>query len=131
MKKLLNIFFVTLGIIFFIIILIAAYLFIADPFNLKPLFYSDQAKDPSTAIEVEGEDTTVDESREDKSPVLNATQEKALEAVGIDPAKVPAKISPEQEACFTDILGTERVAEIKAGATPTATEIFTARGCLQ
>lgn len=132
-KKVLNIFFVTLGIIFFIILLITAYLFIADPFNLKPLFLTSQEMPSSTSsgnVATE-KGVIIEEPREDKNPVLNVAQEKALEVVGIDPATVPTKISPEQESCFTDKLGKERVAEIKAGASPTATEIFTARSCLQ
>ena len=35
--------------------------------------------------------------------------------MGIDPKTVPTKISPEQEACFSTVIGAERVAEIKAG----------------
>ena len=39
MKHLLNQIFVTLGVIFFILIIIATYFFITDPYNLKPLIF--------------------------------------------------------------------------------------------
>ena len=119
MKKILNVFFVILGVIFFVIILIGLYLFVVDPYNIKPiLFGSDVAVTENSSPQV------------DKNPVLNESQEKALETFGIDPATVPASITPEQEACFVEILGQVRVDEIKAGGTPTATEFFKARGCL-
>ena len=43
---------------------------------------------------------------------------------------MPSDITPEQEACFEAKLGAERVAEIKAGDSPTVTEYFKARDCI-
>lgn len=77
------------------------------------------------------EKTTSDTPPEDKHPLLNEVQEKALETIGIDPASVPSSISPEQEQCFVDALGQKRVDEIKAGAAPTPADLFTARNCVQ
>lgn len=125
MKKILNIFFVTLGVIFFVLILIGMYVYIADPYNLKPLFMNTVAE---TEIHTTAS-TTVDIT-EDKKPVLNEAQEAALETVGINPAAVPTEVTPEQEACAIEALGAERVAEIKAGAAPTPADIFAVRGCL-
>jgi len=122
MKKFLNIFFVTLGVIFLILILAGAYFFVTDPLDLKPVFFGS---DPESVSEVSDPGTQVD-----KNPVLNASQEKALETFGIDPADVPTEITPEQEACFESRIGEERVAEIKAGDSPTATEYFKARDCI-
>jgi len=119
MKKFLNVLFVILGVIFFVLILIGSYLVIADPYNIKPLLF--------------GSDTSATEgstSQVDKNPILNEKQEKALDTFGIDPASIPSEISPEQEACFVGILGQARVDEIKAGDSPTATETFKAKGCL-
>lgn len=123
MKKFFNVFFVTLGVIFFIIILIGAYFFITDPLNLKPLLFN---KDNSEKSESSG---TFGDSL-DKNPLLNESQEKSLEAIGIDPANIPSEITPEQETCFVEIFGQVRVNEIKAGDSPTATEIIKARSCL-
>ena len=122
MKKFFNIFFVTLGVIFLILILAGAYFFVTDPLDLKPVFFGS---DPESVSEVSDPGTQVD-----KNPVLNASQEKALETFGIDPADVPTEITPEQEACFESRIGEERVAEIKAGGSPTATEYFKARDCI-
>jgi hypothetical protein len=118
MKKFLNIFFVVLGVIFFILLIVGTYLFVADPYNIKPLIFgSPSSNSDSTA-------TT------DKNPNLNATQEKALETFGVDPANVPSSFTPEQQVCFVSILGEARVNEIIKGATPTATEYLSVRSCL-
>jgi hypothetical protein len=120
MKKFFTIFFVTLGVIFSIIILIVIYLFIADPFKIKPLLFGSKA-------------TTSQKATSTQTPSgLSDSQKKALEAVGVNPATLPSpsSITPAQEACFTSKLGATRVAEIKAGASPTAVEIFTAKACI-
>lgn len=121
MKKFFNIFFVTLGVIFFILILAGVYFFITDPLNLKPIIFGSDS-------EVVTED--VGGTVVDKNPILNEKQEKALETFGIDPASIPSSITPEQESCFVEILGQTRVNEIKAGDSPTATEYFKARDCI-
>lgn len=117
MKKFLNIFFVTLGVIFFFIILSGVYFYITDPLNLKPIIFGSETTDSA------GDGI-------DEHPILNESQEAALETIGIDPTDVPNEITPEQEACFADKLGADRVAEIKAGSSPTPTEYFKAKGCI-
>ena len=121
MKKFLNIFFVTLGIIFFILILIGTYFFVTDPLNLKPIIFGSDSE--VVTEEVGG-------TKVSKNPILNEKQEKALETFGIDPASIPSSITQEQESCFVEILGQARVNEIKAGDSPTATEYFKARNCI-
>ena len=118
MKKFFNIFFVILGAIFLILIIIGLYLFIADPYNIKPLLF--------------GSDTPIETSSPQigSNPIVNEKKEKALETFGIDPASIPSSITPEQESCFVNIVGQARVNEIKAGDSPTATEYFKARGCI-
>jgi len=126
-KKFLNIFFVTLGVIFFVIILISVYLFVTDPWNLKPLFMSntDSLTSEADPTAVGSQGTSVD-----KHPLMNAKQEAAAESLGINPAAVPTEITPEQEACFVNALGQTRVNAIMAGDSPTATDFFKASGCL-
>lgn len=123
MKKFLNIFFVTLGVIFSILILCALYLFIVDPFNLKPLIFGGGVGATSAVVEGAGK-------AQDKHPLLSASQEKTLESLGINPANMPSEITPAQEKCFEDALGKERVAEIKNGSSPSIAEFFKAKGCL-
>lgn len=118
MKKFFNIFFVTLGVIFLIIILAGIVFVITDPFNLKPLIFGGESTQSTS------------NTSSDSHPLLNDSQEQALEKFGIDPAQVPSEISPEQEACFEEKLGKERVEEIKAGDSPTATDYFKAKDCI-
>lgn len=121
MKKVLTIFFVALGIIFFIIILIGVYLYVVDPLNIKPFIFNNEAAESSPRA---GDSTT------DTHSLLNESQANALETFGIDPSSIPSEITPEQEACFEERLGTARVAEIQAGDAPSAAEFLTARDCI-
>ncbi len=122
MKKFLQIFFITLGVIFFLLILGGAYLYIADPYEIRPIIASFTNKPSQT-------DTQPTGTNIDKNPLLSPTQEKALEKIGIDPATLPSAITPAMEACFYQKLGTNRANEIKNGAQPTASDYFTARAC--
>jgi len=129
MKRFFHAFFQVLGVIFFLFICVGVYLWIADPFKIRPLLdgvLSDVGTVTTTAREGVSDTVIVD-----KNPVLNAAQERALEVVGIDPAKVPTTITPEQEKCFTEKLGEKRVVEIKAGGAPSASEVFKARECIK
>ncbi|MBP9760433.1 MAG: hypothetical protein KBD24_03675 [Candidatus Pacebacteria bacterium] len=128
-KKFFNVLFHVLGVIFFLIICAGTYLWFADPFGIRPLV--DALTGNAKAITTEVVSGVEEKATADKNPALNIAQERALETVGIDPAKVPSKITPEQEKCFTEKLGAERVAEIKGGASPSTTEIFTARSCIE
>lgn len=121
-KKFLTIFFVTLGVVFFILILGAVYLFVFDPLHLKPVLFG------STATTQLHENSG--SAKTDLHPLLSETQEKTLETFGIDPRDVPSEITPSQEKCFEDKLGKARVEEIKAGDSPTAVEFFTAKECI-
>jgi hypothetical protein len=142
MKKILTYFFVTLGVIFFALICGGAYIWFADPFEIRPLIEMLTADTPevtstldakASTSQVEGsaQSATVPTAVVDKNPALSPTQEAALETIGIDPASLPNSITPEMEVCFTEKLGASRVAEIKAGASPSATEIFATRSCYE
>ena len=136
MKKVLNYFFVTLGVIFFCLILFSVWFYIADPLNLKPIY---QMLTTESVPEVQQVDETIPAGDEqptadvvvDRNPALNTEQEQALDSVGIDPASLPTTITPTQQECFIEVLGQARVEEIVSGDTPTATEFFRARGCLE
>lgn len=128
MKKFLNIFFVVLGVIFFIIILYGTYFYVADPLEIKPLIKIFMESRNSANLEVNNPES--ENFVADKNPIIPDEQERALESVGVDPASLPSEITPEQMSCFEGILGKERVAEIKAGSSPTPAEFFQARSCL-
>ena len=123
MKKLLTYFFCTLGVIFFLLLCVGSYIWFADPFEVRPLISAFTSSEIAPPV--------VGAPAVDKNPALSPTQESALENIGIDPASIPSTITPDQEACFITKLGSARVAEIKAGDTPSAAEFFTARSCIE
>ncbi len=127
MKKFFTIFFVTLGVLFFVLLLVLAYLFVFDPLNLKPLFMSspDSASTATTAA-VEGETTATTTTAGSQ---LSPAQEAALKSVGIASDAVPT-FTEVQLQCFEGVLGKARVDEIKAGAIPSATEFYKAKVCM-
>jgi len=122
-KKFLQIFFITLGVIFFLLILGGVYLYVADPYGIKPIIKSFTDQPTPTAPQTTN-------TSADKNPLLSPTQEKALEKIGIDPAALPSTITPAMETCFYEKLGTKRANEIKNGSQPTAADYFAARACL-
>ncbi len=148
MKQFLNIFFVVMGVIFTILIVIGIYLFITDPWNIKPILFGGstgmsipkqqvQKATPVTTTESSGATTSTEMAdakthslTTDSSFTLSDKQKQALVSFGIDPVVVPSTISPEVEACFVVNLGASRVAEIKAGAVPGAIEFFKAKSCI-
>lgn len=131
-------FFVLLGIIFFVILLALAYFIIVDPYNLRPVFQSmyetNSTRESDTVpsnINSDADSTADTTPTPSRAPTgVNENQAKALESVGINPESVPAQFTPEQITCFVGILGQARVDAIVAGATPTPTEFFQAKGCL-
>lgn len=136
MKKFFTIFFVILGVIFFCIILALAYLWVADPYNIKPYIYqtntseTDINKGQKESPESTSSTTATTEASAGVSGGLTEGQQNALELVGIDPAVLPEKLTPEQEQCFVGEFGQVRVDEIKAGASPTPLEVLTGKHCL-
>lgn len=128
MKKFLNIFFVVLGVIFFIIILFGAWFYVADPLEIKPLIKIFTESRTSANLEINNPES--ESFVEDKNPIIPDEQERVLESIGVNPASLPSEITPEQMSCFEGILGAERVAEIKAGDSPEVTEFLQARSCL-
>jgi len=131
MMKFLQIFFTTLGVVFFLIIIGGAYLYIADPFEIKPLIKILTSKPATEVSDTKTSGTKSPAETIDKNPLLNTQQEKAVESLGLDPAALPSEITPAMEQCFYENLGAERANEIKAGAEPTAADYFKARTCLQ
>jgi len=124
-------FFCFLGFIFFLLLIGLAYLWFVDPFEIRPMLDALRG-DAVEVVEIVGDETGAATGEfVDKHPALSETQEKALEVVGIDPGKLPTELTPEMELCFVEKLGAVRVAEIKEGASPTPTEVFTTRSCYE
>lgn len=129
-----------LGVIFFIILLLLAYLFIFDPFNIKPFIFNNnevpvktidtRVTDSATTSASNTEETNTVTVDETKSSGLSPAQESALKTIGIEPESVPSNFTPEQLSCFEAVLGKERVVEIKRGDTPTVSEFYKAKECI-
>ena len=138
MVKIIKTFFVALGVIFFILLVIVIYFFIKDPYNLRPILMpvisemifpnSSSSDDLKTISNNTPEYTT--SLKVNGSSSLTSDQANALKAIGVDPNSLPTTITPEQEECFVKIFGQTRVNEIKAGGTPTATEFIKGTSCL-
>jgi hypothetical protein len=133
MWKILRAFFVFLGVIFFFILIALGYLFLADPYNLKPIFMPTSSSDVVSTTSSENITTTstTSDNQNAKASLLSPAQESALNNIGVNPNSLPTSITPSQETCFVGILGQARVDEIKAGAIPSAPEFFKAMVCLK
>lgn len=134
MKSIFTQIFVTLGVIFLILIIAGIYFFVTDPYNLKPLLFGSDSVNTqvktTNGVESKGTSTTNETTTTSGGFTLSASQKQALVNLGIDPASVPSSISPAQETCFVNVLGEARVAEIKTGAVPNAIEFFKAKSCI-
>ena len=126
--QILNWFFVTLGVIFLILVIIISYIWIADPFNLKPLIPSGIS--PVSVIKTITGNNEVKIDNIDKNPLLTEEQEAQLESLGIEPADLPTEITPEMEKCFTEKLGEDRANQIIQGSSPTPADFLKASSCL-
>ena len=125
--KILNIFFVFLGIIFLILIIGVSYIWIADPFNLRTLLPAGVS--PISIIKTVTGNSKVEIDNIDKNPLLSEEQEAQLESLGIDPADLPSEITPEMEKCFTQKLGETRTNQIIQGSSPTPADFLKASSC--
>lgn len=149
MKKFLTIFFVSLGVIFFCIILALAYLWIVDPYNIKPFIYASPSSkfedketyktestgtpgniEPINGIDTSGGVIESGNGSNGNNEGLTEGQKNALELVGINPAVLPSQLTLKQEQCFVAKFGQARVDEIKDGAIPSALEVLTGKDCL-
>ena len=119
--KILNIFFMLLGIIFLILI---TYLWIVDPFKIKPEGLTIR----TLYSAITGNKVAIDNV--DKNPLLTEEQEALLESIGVNPSTLPQEITPALQACFVTNLGDERIAQIINGSSPTTTDYFKASSCI-
>ena len=112
-------FFITMGVIFAVIITIiiflALYIKISKPFGLE------LENLPKAII---GTNNKTQSSYD--HPLLNTQQEIFLENLGVNTKTVPSSISPTQEACAVEKLGQTRVDQIKAGAQITTSDYLNA-----
>lgn len=128
MKKFFTVLFVGMGVLFLLQLIALAYLFVVDPYNLKPILFPADTSAATAPSNDTDESTNFAEPAADTAG-MTAAQAEALNSVGLD-ASAAASFTPEQIMCFERLLGAPRVAEIKAGAVPTMAEFYTVRECL-
>lgn len=134
-------FFAILGVIFFFVLCGLAYVWFADPWNIRPFF--EMTKKATTtnfagtpqAGEGGGGGGTPTASKVvneqvDNHPALSQEQEAALEQVGVNVDALPTTMTPDMEVCFAKKIGVGRVADIKAGASPTPSEVALGLPCV-
>lgn len=146
MKKAIIYFLAALGVIFLCQIVFVVYLFVADPFHLKPTFFPSTVKIVEQ-LNVEYQDSKESDIIEQELPVddtnteailipdrvpftISEAQRQALINLGVSPSSIPASFSTAQEQCFVTVLGEARVIEIKEGAVPSPLEFLRAKSCL-
>lgn len=112
-----------LGGLFLLIIGLLVYLYMTDPWDIKKYFNNVPVADL-----LSGKAAPVSENYD--HPLLTADQENTLRQIGIDPAKLPAEITPDMEKCLIEAVGADRAGEIVGGSAPSALEIFRAKACL-
>jgi hypothetical protein len=116
-------------------ILVLIVIFVFNPFNSRTKLIGSILNSYLSA-KIEGYvplDKTVETSGGavvDKNPLLNEAQEETLENLGVDVSKLPTEITPAMKDCFTEKLGSDRAAELVAGAAPSALDMVKAGGCL-
>ncbi len=132
MKQILTNIFVTLGVLFLIFIIFSIVFIATDPFNLKPMIFGSSATGATYSNRPANNtgEATADGQAAGGEFYLSDQQKQALISFGIDPSVVPSTINAEQEACFVSVLGEARVAQVKAGAVPSAMEFYKAKACI-
>jgi len=123
--KVLNVFFVVLGVLFFILLLVGLYLWVADPLNIKPLLFPAQTAGTPTSASNPAPSSAAN------SFSLTSAQIAGLKSMGIDTSKIPTTISAALDACLTAKLGATRTNEIKQGSLITAIDLYQAQSCLK
>ena len=64
-------------------------------------------------------------------PLLSPAQEQTAASLGIDVTQLQTEITSSQRDCSVEALGEERVKEIESGSTPSAIEIIKAKHCFE
>jgi len=125
MKAFLNQVFVALGVIFFLLLLVLAYILVTDSYGVRTMVFGSDASTMSPNGN-NGEEVATSGG----GFALSEAQKQALINAGIDPSIVPSSISAAQESCFVGVFGEARVAEIRNGAVPNALEFVRAKSCI-
>ncbi|MFP4514656.1 MAG: hypothetical protein ACLFNO_01465 [Parcubacteria group bacterium] len=126
--KALRVFFIILGVIFFLMIISGFYLYQSDFYGIKTIM--NYEKESASVPEIDNDVNSNSNEAETEEPNLSPEQEAQLESIGIDPATALSEITPEMEECFVEELGEEKVEAIRAGEPPTVVDMMKIESCL-
>ncbi|MFC1622581.1 hypothetical protein ACFL1Y_01115 [Patescibacteria group bacterium] len=118
MKTLLKIILILIIIILVLAIVLGFYIWFKNPLGLRGIIENKIA--PSN-IEI---------NESYNHPLLDATQEKQLRDIGVDPANIPTEITPEQQKCLESKFSQEKINAILDGEAPSALDVLKAMPCL-
>jgi hypothetical protein len=104
--------------------------FVTDISQETPAAVVEEQSSVATDTAPTATTTTTEAPEQPAAPVVTQEQAAVLETFGLEVSELPSLFTPELEQCATDALGEDRVAEIKAGAVPTAGDLLQTRGCL-
>lgn len=128
MKKFLKTLLTVVITLLVLVIAVAAYLWIKNPFGIRQIavsyFKTTVLKEAPTPVESPSTPAT----QNTKSP-LSASQQQALTNAGVDVNSLPSTITPAQAQCAVSKLGQARADQIAGGATPTTAEIIKLLPC--
>lgn len=130
LKLILKIIWSTFAVIGLVVVAGAAYLWFVDPLNLKPVLFPPAPAAATTSVPTTTTQVPTNGGKLPAQPQLTPQQQTAANSLGLDPNAVATLLNPTTEACAVAALGKARVDEIKAGAAPTAVDIYAARSCL-
>ena len=118
MKIFLKIILILIIVILVLVIVFGLYIFFKNPLGLKGVI---QSKIAPNSMEM---------NESYNHPLLNATQEKQLRDIGIDPVNIPTQITPEQQECLESKFSQEKINAILRGENPSALDVLKAMPCL-
>lgn len=136
--KILNYFFVFLGVIFFIILIGLAYIFFADPFGVRP-FLDSVGVTPGEAINFMkdggpsfmGGGMIGGDFGGPGGMMMGGDFDGMMGEGGFDSSNIPPQITQEVEDCFLEKLGAERIKEIAESGAPSPLDILKAGSCFK
>jgi hypothetical protein len=122
--------FAVVGVIILVLVVVALYMSAGGPESMMDKVEDSTTLEPRTETATTTITATTTEGEVSGGFELSKAQVDALVSLGVDPDAVPSSISAEQEICFVDALGEDRVEEIKKGDVPNAVEFLKAKSCI-
>jgi len=109
--------------------LLVFFIWSKNPYNVRNCLVSNYLAEKIQDTKSGKIATTTSDKKPEEIFQFSDQQKSALEKAGLDAAKIPVQTIINKEDCFKQKIGEDRVKEIKAGAVPSAFEIFRSKDC--